>query len=169
MDVRGCDGCNDRTHMPSCICMQIWTNCLCTNAQVTEETGFLQELNGTLEDNHVQLERQIQVTCCESVVVLREPCVCVVARPFRPRTHPIAATHTQSPQQEAEGELTALAAEREERVPALERQVQELMARLDSASSSSSSGVEEAKKEGGAALTMEGAGPPPAEGKLSGT
>ncbi len=30
--------------------------------QVTDETGFLQELNGTLEQNQAQLERQLRVS-----------------------------------------------------------------------------------------------------------
>ncbi len=89
------------------------------------------------------------------------------------------ATPTPQHTQEAEGELTALAAERQEQVPVLERRVQDLMARLDSAAADSSAaaasadsagdaaaaaaaaaaagGVEEAKKDG-AVSTQKGQG-----------
>lgn len=75
---------------------------------------------------------------------------------------PIYPRHTHprpTPQQEAEGELTALAAEWQEQVPALERRVQELMARLDSSSTAAAtSSTGPGEEDAAVAVAGEGGG-----------
>lgn len=93
-------------------CLEPRTDCLPASAyaQVTEETGFLQELNGTLEENQGQLERQILVRtrgCLPPWCVWRV-CELCVARPLGPSAslpaaHPAAHTLDCAPLQSWHG------------------------------------------------------------------